>query len=107
VITQSIQEQVGTDNATLFRIIDTRSWRPINQFRYEQPFVALTADPNMTTIYAAVPRYTRATKTVLPADTIVAFEVSTGRLEAEYIRINEDIRRLVFRASYQAIGCCF
>lgn len=96
VVSQTIQEKFGTDNATLFRIFDTRTWNEENQFRFEQPGVAVAVNYDASMIYAAVPRYMPDTHLVLPADMIVEFNAATGQVEAQHIRTNENIQRLFF-----------
>ncbi len=93
MVAQNIQI-AGSDRASMFRVIDTRTWQT-HQFRYEEPIVTCTISADGKTIYAAVPLYTPRTKGLLPADTIVVFNAADGHVREQQVRPNEDIQRLL------------
>jgi outer membrane protein assembly factor BamB len=85
-------------------VYDTRTWQPVQQIALDRPVETLAVNRNGSVVYTVItptPAFRAAPSSVLgdgntfaTGTIIVAFDVATGQIRAEYKREREQILRM-------------
>ena len=82
--------------ACLFRLFDTGTWRKVAEFRFPSAVFAVAVNARGDVIYAVIAKNTRAkVERLLLPNTVVELNADSGRIRRQFLRENENIRRVL------------
>ena len=82
--------------ACLFRLFDTGTWRKVAEFRFPSAVFAVAVNARGDVIYAVIAKKTRAkVERLLLPNTVVELNADSGRIRRQFLRENENIRRVL------------